>query len=96
MEPFSTLQAALGSYETLNKYLMNGDLHFALNVLGEVGIDAAKEALSSSKLAKNPREQIVRAIGHLQFSQAAYQRRLSNTNLITNLVQRAKMFKVHD
>jgi hypothetical protein len=62
------------SYEALDKYIMHGDLNEALSIIGEVGVDAAEAALESSKLATNPREQVLLAIGHLQLAQAAYKR----------------------
>jgi hypothetical protein len=65
---------ALASYEALDKYILNGALNEALNQIGEIGVDSAKAALQSTKLATYPREQVLLAIGHLQLAQAAYRR----------------------
>jgi hypothetical protein len=89
------LHLALGSYEALDKYIMKGDLHEALAIIGLVGVDAAKEALKSSKLAKNPREQILLAVGHLQLAQAAYKRQWTIHPIIArgNIIPFAKSTK---
>jgi hypothetical protein len=88
---------ALASYEALDKYILNGALNEALSQIGEIGVDSAKAALQSSKLATNPREQVILAIGHLQLAQAACRRqwKINRLRIVGNFLRFCESAKAY-
>lgn len=69
---FSIVVTAVKTAQTVADFVTGGDLRAILSAVGDNELAAAKFALESSKIARNPREQVLLAVGHLQSAHTAY------------------------
>lgn len=64
---------AVKSYQSVINFVSGIGLHDALSVIvGDIHLDAAKMALETSEISKNPKDRINSAITHLEAAHIAY------------------------
>jgi hypothetical protein len=80
---FSVFRDAAENLATIKRFVETGQGERLLSEFGEVELEAAKLALSSANIARNPAQEVQGAVTHLQSAHVALKRTYSTKKFIT-------------